>query len=428
MNRGAAQDLIAGILDIRREGELRVQFDQTDRLGTRFNDCAISQNVLRRQTTLTLTARLEQKQSSVTINTPDDRELIRRSIDNLFATCRHMPDDEEVMPATGEVIDGGEHAFDPATEATEIEDVGAWVARACESGAEAKIDLAGLLTLNKLSTAYGDSAGGFAHERHHRIDYHVTASGEHGSGWAEHQGVSIDREQVMAATRRAIGKCLRAQNPQAFEPGPTTVILEPKAVGDLMAMAFWYGFDQRARDEGRSAFARHDGPLGKHTLYSDPANPFNPSLSFSSGGEALGKSVWLDRGELQQLITNRYWAHKQDLPLKPWPGNLILDGDGTPLDDLIESTQDGILVTRFWYIRATDPGTLGFTGMTRDGSFRIENGEVTHPVVEMRWNESVLRLLNRVVGSGEPVATGGSFPLAMPALKVEDFPFSSLSE
>jgi predicted Zn-dependent protease len=428
MNRIEAQDLVSGILDIPHEGELRILLNQTNRLGTRFNDCAISQNVLRRQTTLTLTGRLEQKQSSVTINTPDDRELIQRSIENLFATCRHMPDDEEIMPATGKVIDTVEHAFSPAADAIEIEDIGAWTALACETGTEAKVDLAGLLAISRMSTSYGDSAGGFAHERHHRIDYHVTASGDHGSGWAEQQGLSIDADQVMAATRRAIDKCIMAQDPIPFEPGPTTVILEPQAVGDLLSMAFWYGFGQRARDEGRSVFAHHDGAFGKLSLYSDPAYSVNPTLSFTSGGEPLDKSVWLDRGELQQLVTDRYWAHKQDLPLKSSPGNLILSGEGSAVDDLVKSTPDGILVTRFWYIRATDQGTLGFTGMTRDGTYRIDNGEITHPVVEMRWNESVLRLLNNIVGSGEPVATGGFFPMAMPALKVDDFPFSSLSE
>ena len=428
MNRNEAQDLIARILEIPREGELKIQLNQTNRLGTRFNDCAISQNVLRQQTTLTLVGRLGQKQTSVTINTPDDQDLVRQNIDSLFDTCRHMPDDEEIMPAVGEVIETDEHAYNDATAATEIEDIGAWTSAACEAGAAANIDLAGLLTLSKMSTAYGDSAGGFAHERHHRIDYHVTATGEQGSGWAEHQGVAIDADQVMSATRRAIDKCIGAQNPKPFEPGPTTVILEPQAVGDLMAMAFWYGFEQRAKDEGRSAFAHHQGTLGKLSFYSDPANPINPALSFSSDGEALEKSLWLDHGELQQLTTSRYWAKKQGLPLKPFAGNLILSGDGTPLEDLIADTQNGILVTRFWYIRSTDPGTLAFTGMTRDGTFRIENGEVTHPVVEMRWNESVLHLLNNIVGSGQPVATGNFIPLVVPALKIEDFPFSSLSE
>jgi predicted Zn-dependent protease len=427
MNRRQSQDLIASILEIPHEGELQVLLNGVERLGTRFNDCAISQNVLKQQATLTLSARLEQKKTSVSINALDDQELIKRSVEQVFATCRHMPDDEEVMPAPGEVLESHEYAYSAGSDTIEIETVGAWAAQACGEGAAAGIDLAGLLAHAKMFTAYGDSAGGFAHERCHRSDYHVTATGNNGSGWAEHQGVTIGRDEVMAATNRAIDKCARAQNPEVFEPKPVTVVLEPQAVGDLMAMAFWYGFDQRARDEGRSAFSDFDASLGRQTFYSDPADPAFPTVSFSSDGQALGKSTWLDGGKLQQLLTNRYWAGKNGLALKPAPNNLVLSGDGTPLEELIRSTDDGILVTRFWYIRSTDARTLGFTGMTRDGTYRIENGEVTHPVVDMRWNESVLRVLDHVVASGRPVATGEFMAMAMPALKVDDFHFSSLS-
>ena len=427
MNRQQSQDLIASILEIPHEGELQVLLNGVERLGTRFSDCAISQNVLKQQATLTLSARLDQKKTSISINGLDDQELIKRSVEQVFATCRHMPDDEEVMPAPGEVLRGQGYAFSVESDAIEIETVCNWAAQACSAGATAGIDLAGLLSHAKKFTAYGDSAGGFAHERYHRSDYHVTATGINGSGWAEHQGISIAQKDVIAATSRAIEKCTGAQDPRVFEPRPVTVILEPQAVGDLMAMAFWYGFDQRAKDEGRSPFSDFDARLGRLSFYSDPAEAAFPAVAFSSDGQALGKSVWLDSGKLQQLLTNRYWAHKKGLALKPAPNNLAMSGDGTALDDLIRSTDDGILVTRFWYIRSTDARTLGFTGMTRDGTYRIENGEVTHPVVDMRWNESVLRVLGNVVASGQPVATGEFMSMAMPALKVEDFHFSSLS-
>ena len=191
MKRQQAQDFIASFLEIPHEGELQVQLNGVDRLGTRFNDCAVSQNALKQQATLTLSARLEQKQTAVSINALDDRELIKRSIEQAFVTCRHMPDDEEVMPAMGAVLESREYACSAESEAIEIETIGAWAAEACQAGAAAGIDLAGLLSLGKMFTAYGDSAGGFAHERYHRSDYHVTATGNKGSGWAEHQGISI---------------------------------------------------------------------------------------------------------------------------------------------------------------------------------------------------------------------------------------------
>ena len=428
MDRQQAQDFIGEILALPRAGELQVLLEGQQRLGTRFSGCAISQNALRRQIRLTLSARIEQKKTSITLNSIDDREQIAGAIARAFDTCRHLPDDDELMPAPGEVIELGEQARRDDGDELDIDTAGRWAGEACAAGADAGIDLAGLLANDNHFTAYGDSAGGFAHERHDRIDYHVTASGETGSGWAEQQGIGIDRDSLMAATRRAIDKCLAAQNPRVFEPRPTTVVLEPQAVGDLLSMMAWYGLDQRARDEGRSAFSNFDDRLGELSLYSDPAHPLFPARSFSNGGEALGRSTWIDRGELQQLITSRYWAQHRDLPVKPSPANLVLDGDGTPLEELIAGVDDGILVTRFWYIRATDPGTLGFTGMTRDGTFRIEQGRVTHPVVDMRWNESVMNLLQNVSGSGVPVASGERFPLIMPPLRVERFNFSSLSQ
>ncbi len=427
MNRAQAQDFIGRILAMPHQGELQVVVNGVHRLGTRFNDCSVSQNVLKQQMTLSLTARLGQKKSSVTINTLNDDNCIKHAIEQVFTTCQHMPDDEEVMPALGQVLETKEHAFNPQSEAMEIEAMGEWTAAACRQGAAAGIDLAGLLSLGKRFCAYGDSAGGFAYERYHRSDYHVTATGNNGSGWAEDQGVSINQDDVMLATQRAIDKCVKAQDPEVFEPRPTTVILEPQAVGDLMSMAFWYGFDQRSKDEGRSAFSNYDETLGKLSFYSDPASELFPTISFSADGQALGKSLWLDQGQLQQLQTSRYWASKNNLEVKPSPHNIILSGDGTSLDELIQSTDDGILVTRFWYIRSTDAKTLGFTGMTRDGSYRIENGELTHPVVDMRWNESVLRVLKNVTASGKPMATGEFISMVMPALKVEDFHFSSLS-
>lgn len=428
MDRQQAQDFISDILELPRAGELQVLLEGQQRLGTRFSGCAISQNALRQQVRLTLSARLEQKKTSLTLNSIDDRDQVAQAIERAFATCRHLPDDEELMPAPGEVIAQAEHARRGAAETISIDTAGRWVAEACAAGSAADIDLAGLLATGNNFTAYGDSTGGFAHERHDRIDYHVTASGDTGSGWAEHQGIEITRDSLMAATRRAIDKCLAAQSPRVFEPRATTVVLEPQAVGDLLAMTAWYGLDQRARDEGRSAFSRFDQRLGRLSLYSDPAHPAFPARNFSNDGEAVRHGTWLDHGEIQQLITSRYWARQQKLPAKPWPTNLVLDGDGTPLDELIGDVDDGILVTRFWYIRATDPGTLGFTGMTRDGTFRIEQGRVTHPVVDMRWNESVLNLLQNVSGSGTPVATGERFPLVMPPLRVERFNFSSLSQ
>ncbi len=427
MNREQVQDKMGQILDMNHEGELQITLDGEYRLGTRFNDCAISQNVLKIQTELCLTARLGQKKASVRMNSINDNDAIKCAIDQVFETCRHMPDDEETMPALGHVLKGPEYAFSDISEALQIEAIAQSAAAACKAGESANIDLAGLLSLSKNFSTYADSVGGYAYERYHRTDYHVTASGASGSGWAELKGTTLNQEPVQVATRRAIDKCEKAQKPKTYNPRSSTVILEPQAVGDLMAMAFWYGFDQRAKDEGRSALADFSDSLGKLSLYSEPSNSIFPTVSFTSEGQALKKNSWLDEGKLQPLITSRYWAKNKNCAVRPSPNNLILDGDGDSIEELIKNTEDAILVTRFWYVRSTDARTLSFTGMTRDGTYRIENGVVTYPVFDMRWNDSVLRILQNIVASGVPTATGDFLAMVMPALKIEGFKFTSVS-
>ena len=426
-NRQQAHHKIAQILALPYQGELQITINGTHRLGTRFNDCAISQNTLKVQTELELSLRLGQKKASASLNAVDDESAIKQTLEQLAITCKHMPDDKEMMPALGQVLKTKEHAFSQQTEALDIEDSGQWVATACQLGRKAGVDLAGLLEVSKNFTVYGDSLGGFAFERSHRVDYHVTATGNNGSGWAEVQGISLNEQQFIKATKQAIDKCHKAQNPRIYEPRPTTVILEPQAVGELLLMGFWYGFDQRATDEGRSAFADFNDRLGSLSLFSDPSYALFPALSFNDDGQSISKDSWLDQGKLEQLKTSRYWAKHKDIPVRSAPNNLILTGDNTTLEEMIKNTDDGILVTRFWYIRSTDEKTLGFTGMTRDGTFRIEKGKVTYPVVDMRWNESVIRVLKNITDSGVPTATGEYLPMVVPALKVEGFQFSSLS-
>ena len=140
MERQQAGDFISTILELPRDGELQVLLEGQQRLGTRFSGCAISQNALRRQARLTLSARVGQKKTSVTLNSIDDREQIARAIARAFDTCRHLPDDDELMPAPGKIIEPGEHARRDDGDELGIDTAGRWVGEACAAGAAAGID------------------------------------------------------------------------------------------------------------------------------------------------------------------------------------------------------------------------------------------------------------------------------------------------
>jgi predicted Zn-dependent protease len=191
--------------------------------------------------------------------------------------------------------------------------------------------------------------------------------------------------------------------------------------------------DARNADEGRSFLSKKGGGNRKGeklfdervTIYSDPTNPEIADLTFSGDGRPLQKVTWIEKGVVKNLYSTRYWAQKNSIPDLARPGGWIMEGGSQSTADLIKGTARGILVTRLWYIRPVDPQTLLYTGLTRDGTFFIENGKIKHPVKNFRFNESPIIMLNNLEAIGKPVRVGGNL---VPPLKIRDFTFTSLSD
>jgi predicted Zn-dependent protease len=235
--------------------------------------------------------------------------------------------------------------------------------------------------------------------------------------------------------------------------GRYETLLPPTAVADLLIYQMWSASGRDAA-EGRTVFSKPGGGtrIGEKltdlplTLRSDPNEPGLESLPFvlahSSGGDAsvfdnglpLTPTEWIGRGELKNLITSRHTAGLTGLPLAPGIDNLVLDGgEDRSLDEMIASTERGLLLTCLWYIREVDPASLLLTGLTRDGVYLVENGEVTGEVNNFRFNESPVNLLGRVTEAGR---TERTLPrewsdwftrAAMPPVRVPDFNMSSVS-
>jgi predicted Zn-dependent protease len=135
--------------------------------------------------------------------------------------------------------------------------------------------------------------------------------------------------------------------------------------------------------------------------------------------------TWIDKGVVKNLWYDRYWAKKNDRQPTPSPSNLVLEGGNETIESLIASTERGLLVTNFWYIRSVNPQTLQMTGLTRDGLWLIEGGKISRPVMNFRFNESPAVVLQNVVGMTPPVRTGNA---VLPAIKATNFTFSSQSD
>ncbi|QUI31052.1 TldD/PmbA family protein [Streptomyces alfalfae] len=236
--------------------------------------------------------------------------------------------------------------------------------------------------------------------------------------------------------------------------GRYETLLPPTAVADLLIYQFW---SSSARDaaEGRTVFSKPGGAtrLGERvaglplTLRSDPREPGLESAPFvlahSSGDDSsvfdnglpLGPTEWVRGGDLAHLVTSRHSAALTGLPVTPAVDNLVLDGGGDrSLEEMVAATGRGLLLTCLWYIREVDPATLLLTGLTRDGVYLVENGEVVGEVNNFRFNESPVDVLGRASEAGRTERTlprewGDYFTrAAMPALRVPDFNMSSVSQ
>jgi predicted Zn-dependent protease len=201
----------------------------------------------------------------------------------------------------------------------------------------------------------------------------------------------------------------------------------------------FFGLDARSADEGRSFMSKPGGGnrLGdqlmdpKVNIYTDPFNPDLPSSTWNREGQPIVKRSWIEGGVVKNLSYSRYWAQKKGVDAVPGPSNVIMTGGTATLEDMIKSTEKGILVSRLWYIRMVDPQTLLLTGLTRDGTFYIENGEVKFPVKNFRFNESPVIMLNNVEVLGKPertISVESYRSYLVPPIKARDFTFSSLSD
>ena len=380
------------------------------------------------------------KHAAVVTNDTSDEALLR-TVRQSEALAKLAPDDPEAMPALGAQQYRPVEAFVTATANVTAEERARAALTALEPARKSgDLNAAGFIQLNASSSAIGNNKGLFAYHRGTSTNYTVTVRTKDGtgSGWAGAEHPDWRQVNFAEISGRAIQKARDSRNPVAVEPGRYTVILEPQAVGDLVQLMAFY-LDARAADEGRSPFTKPGGGnrIGEKVIDSRLsliADPFDPAVlaqPFDFEGLPLNRQVFIENGVLKQLYYTRFWAQKNNRQATGAPTSVILTGGTASMDEMIASTQRGILVTRLWYLREVDPRTILYTGLTRDGTFLIENGKVSRSVKNFRFNDSPLFMLNNLEAVGRPLrlsGTEGGGAVIMPPVKVRDFNFTSLSD
>jgi predicted Zn-dependent protease len=422
--------------------ETRVLLNSSSRGNTRFAVNQISTGGDTFDGVVTVISKFGKRSGSSSTNQFDDDGL-RAAVQMAERLARLSPEDPEAMPELGpQTYQPGRDwadataGLDPAARARAVEEI-------TNPAKQADLVSTGFLETIAGANAIANSHGLFAYNRSTSCVLTTTARTQDatGSGWAGATHYDWSRIDASALGATAADKARSSVHPVAIEPGRYTVVFEPTAVGNLIQF-ITRALNARAADEGRSFFSLPGGKnkIGQKvvdervTISSDPFDPEVAGAPFSGDGLPMQRVVWIENGVVKNLDYDRYWAQRQNRAPTASGGSIRMSGGSASLDDLIRSTTRGLLVTRFWYLRPVDQRTILYTGLTRDGTYLIENGKITKPVKNLRFNDSPIFMLNNLDEMGVPVrvsASEGGDPgqaIMVPPIKVRDFNFTSSSD
>ncbi|HKT78757.1 MAG TPA: TldD/PmbA family protein [Vicinamibacterales bacterium] len=380
--------------------------------------------------------------ASIQTNSLDNASL-ERAVKDAEALARLSPENPEYLPEPEPQAYSEVNGYYSSTGDLTTEDRARSASLVLERSKSANTIAAGFIDVFAGSDAVANSRGLFAYHASTGVASTLTVRTPDGSssGWAGDEGAdwaTIESERIATD---ALTKCQNWRGKTALDAGLYEVILEPSAVGMLVSRMAG-SFDARAADEGRSYFSKRGGGtlLGEKvfddrvTIASDPAFKNGEAAPFTGVGEPMRAETWVENGVLKTLAYSRFWASRKNTAAKPSMANFVMSGGTASLEEMIASVKRGVLITRFWYIRPINPRLMSQTGLTRDGTFLIENGKVARPVTNFRFNQSIADLLKNVEMLGVPTRVAAEedgsagMPVIVPALKVRDFNLASVSD
>lgn len=389
-----------------------------------------------------VTSAVGKRVASVDTNRLDDRSLAQAVRDS-EALARLSPENPEYLPEPAPQQYLEVSGYYPSTGNLTTEDRAQSASLVLARSKTAGTVAAGYINTFAGARAVANRQGLFAYHASTGAASTLTVRTPDGasSGWAGDEGADWTTIESQRIADAAFAKCQDWRGKTALEPGTYEAVLEPTAVGMLM-LRMMNAFDARAADEGRSYFSKRGGGtrVGERvfdervTITSDPAFANGETAPFTGAGEAIERETWIEKGVLKNLAYSRFWAGRQGAAPRPSMPNFVMNGGDASLEDLIASVKRGVLITRFWYIRPLNPRMLVQTGLTRDGTFLIENGRISRPVTNFRFNQSLADLLSNVEVMGRPTRVCSSEdseagpPVIVPALKVRAFNLSSVSD
>lgn len=443
---------LASFAELRRIADRVLRFSDADETEvileaaadglTRFANNTIIQHMAEQHLNISVRTVFDGRTARASTNKSDDDSL-RRVVVASSALARSQPRDPRLLPMPRKQKYAEVNRFDPATAAASPAGRARVVARIVRECAAAKQTAAGTFATGATREMLVNSRGLCAMHQQTKAEFSITVMEEDSSGWAKANAPRLSGIDPRALAASARAKASASRHPREVAPGRYTVILEPAAALDIIGFLF-YDFSGTAMLDQRSCF---NGRLGKRivgeniTLWDDARHPLQTGAPWDGEGMPRQRVCLIERGVPKNLVYARATArrmkakptgHGLSLPNEygEFPANLVLEGGDASIDEMIAGTERGIYVTRLWYIREVEPYEKLMTGMTRDGTFLIENGRLTGGVRNLRFNQSILELLRNVEALGPAVRSSGeeAMDMVIPAMQVRDFHFTEVTK
>lgn len=414
----------------------------------RFTPTAIHQHVTERNRTLILRVALGKRIAVVTTNILQPSS-VKASLHKAISLAKIQPPHEEFVSLPGPKSVPKINTFfanigrlTPERKVKIIREVMTLVK---EKGFSAS----GAFSHGEVELAVVNSLGVEAYQKYSDLFLHLIAQNGKGSGYASFVSRDLDQLQVEPLVKAAVAKA-SGGDPIQVEPGEYEVILEPEAVRDLLVFLGYLGFHALAVQEGRSFFCNEFGKRmvnEKVTIYDDGLDPQGLQVPFDFEGVPKRKVIFFEEGVAKNVTYDSFTAGREGkestghglIPPNtegPIPINLFMQGEESRLEEMVQSVRRGIYVTRFHYTNVVEPMKAVITGMTRDGTFWIEEGEIKNPIKNLRFTESILKALSRVkaISKERKICSAGSVygrrfitGTVVPAIQVDGFNFSGVS-
>jgi predicted Zn-dependent protease len=410
---------------------------------TRFANNTIHQNVAETNTVLTVRAVIGLRQGSATTNDLSDAG-IERAAETAQALALAAPADPDFPGLPAGAVPALAEGFDDATASYSPEARARAASLVCRRAADAGLVASGAFRTGVRENALANSNGLRAYHAGTLADLVTVVLGDDAAGQAQQSGWRAAGLDPEGAGAQAVDKAVRGANPRRLPPGDYPVILEPYAVYDIVQHLATAGMSAEAVREGRSWMTGRRGErlMSPHvTIWDDGYDPAGIPLPFDAEGVQRKKLDVVSAGVVGEAAHDMRTAahegtastgHAAPPEYRRWrtgplPINLFMAPGGAALDDLVASTERGLYVSRFWYTRVVHPRDCVITGMTRDGLFWIENGEIAYPVKNLRFTQSYVNALAAVEAAGAEgrlLADAYGYGTKVPALKIGQWRFT----